>query len=235
MIRVSMCKICDREFIPTRMITLTEGHITYKIRGCESCGAWELIEPKPKTLDWYTSGDYRKEVPRTSEAVRVARAGDAMVCTLLQKKIGYKRFIVLDVCAEDESVREWRLLGEDSIYRTHGIRMGGVHNPLSYTDLESVPKRTHDIITCLVSFEHMEDPVQFLGELVRLVKNGGRVMASVPYIRHEPEGLTGKGVLKPHHTWYFNRKAFIELMSRHTDLEMWVHNGETQWAIGRVA
>jgi len=224
------CKICGK-FIPTSMLTLTEVDITYTLRGCDSCGAWELIDPKPKTLDWYTSGDYRKEVPRTSEAVRVARTGDAMVCTLLQTKIGYRAFLVLDVCAEDESVREWRLFGENSIYRTHGIRMGGVHNPLSYTDLESIPKRMYDIITCLVSFEHMEDPVQFLGELVKLVRNGGYVIASVPYIPY----IIGTKELRPHHTWYFGRKAFTELMSRHTDMEMWVHNGETQWAIGRVA
>jgi len=225
------CKICDREFIPNRMLTLTEGHTDYRIRRCESCGVCELIDPKPKTLDWYTSGDYRKEVPRTSEAVRVARTGDAMVCTLLQTKIGYRPFLVLDVCAEDESIREWRLFGEDSIYRTHGIRMGEACHPPSYTDLESIPRWTYDIITCLVSFEHMEDPVQFLGELVKLVKNGGYVVASVPYIPH----MIGAKDLRPHHTWYFVRKAFTELMSRHTDLEMWVHNGETQWAIGRVA
>jgi SAM-dependent methyltransferase len=56
---------------------------------------------------------------------------------------------------------------------------------LSQCDPIPLPDATGDLVICTEVLEHVPDPIQFLGELIRVAKPGGRIIVTVPDARSE--------------------------------------------------
>lgn len=48
-----------------------------------------------------------------------------------------------------------------------------------------VPDNTFDAILCIAVLEHVQNPIECVAEMVRVLKNGGTLVASVPFIQPE--------------------------------------------------
>jgi len=80
-----------------------------------------------------------------------------------------------------------------------------------------------DLVLCLDVLEHLVDPWAFVATLRRLLAPGGRVIASLPNVRHLrvvlPLLLAGRwryeasGILDRTHLRFFTRESALELMS----------------------
>ena len=83
--------------------------------------------------------------------------------------------------------------------------------------------QSFDLVLCLDVLEHLVDPWAFVAQLRPLLKPGGRVIASLPNVRHLrvvlPLLLAGRwryeasGILDRTHLRFFTRESALELMS----------------------
>ena len=91
------------------------------------------------------------------------------------------------------------------------------------------PPATFDLVLCLDVLEHLVDPWAFMGQVQRLLKPGGLVVASIPNVRHArvvlPLLLQGRwqyadaGQLDRTHLRFFTRESALQLMQRPTTAE----------------
>jgi len=83
--------------------------------------------------------------------------------------------------------------------------------------------QSFDLVLCLDVLEHLVDPWAFVAKLCPLLRPGGRVIASLPNVRHLrvvlPLLLAGRwryeasGILDRTHLRFFTRESALELMS----------------------
>jgi len=88
--------------------------------------------------------------------------------------------------------------------------------------LPSISPATIDLLLCLDVLEHLRDPWAVLRGLAAFVRPGGRVIVSVPNVRHASVLLPlaargrwrygGSGILDRTHLRFFTREAAIELV-----------------------
>ncbi len=86
-----------------------------------------------------------------------------------------------------------------------------------------------DLVLCLDVLEHLVDPWAFMGQVQRLLKPGGQVVASIPNVRHArvvlPLLLQGRwqyedaGQLDRTHLRFFTRESALQLMQRPSTAE----------------
>src|SRR6185437_8214721 len=88
--------------------------------------------------------------------------------------------------------------------------------------LPSIAPATIDLLLCLDVLEHLRDPWAVLRGLAGLVRPGGRVIVSVPNVRHASVLLPlaargrwrygGSGILDQTHLRFFTRETAVELV-----------------------
>ncbi len=88
--------------------------------------------------------------------------------------------------------------------------------------LDDVDEEQYDVILLLDVLEHLVDPLFALEELSLRLKNGGRILISVPNIAHWSIRLsllfgrfeyTDRGILDRTHLQFFTQKHFLEQLS----------------------
>ena len=97
-----------------------------------------------------------------------------------------------------------------------------IQGSIETVDLASWPER-FDLILCLDVLEHLNDPWELIERLGRLLKPGGRLVASIPNIRHisvlVPLLFQGewtykeRGILDKTHLRFFTKKSAIQLVT----------------------
>lgn len=97
-----------------------------------------------------------------------------------------------------------------------------VQGSIETVDLASWTER-FDLILCLDVLEHLNDPWELIERLSRLLKPGGRLVASIPNIRHisvlVPLLFQGewtyseRGILDKTHLRFFTKKSAIHLVT----------------------
>ena len=90
--------------------------------------------------------------------------------------------------------------------------------------LEGFPKASFDLILCLDVLEHLVDPWTALSKLKTLLRPGGRIIASLPNVRHHsvvlPLLFSGRweyrdaGIMDRTHLRFFSRRGIAALMNR---------------------
>ena len=173
-------------------IPMNEDNVLYTLEGCDKCDVVHLVDPPPKGEDYYRE-QYRKDVPRTQEAVKKARAVDKAVVPLLLEVMCAPTFgYVLDLCAEDASVVSMFECQVDS----WGLDSG---------PLMSIRENAYNLVTCFLSLEHVEEPIEFARAALRSLRPGGLFIASVPNVDKDLG-------LRPHHTWYYRGHSLMILL-----------------------
>jgi ubiquinone/menaquinone biosynthesis C-methylase UbiE len=72
------------------------------------------------------------------------------------------------------------------------------------------PTDFFDKITCHDAAEHVVDPIKFIKEMFRILKQGGTCFIDLPRFHH----AAGKHHWKPvEHIWFFNTKQFVSILS----------------------
>lgn len=97
-----------------------------------------------------------------------------------------------------------------------------IHGSIETLDLESWAE-CFDLILCLDVLEHLNDPWEIIERLSRLLKPGGRLVASIPNIRHisvlvpllfrDEWTYSERGILDKTHLRFFTKKSAIHLMT----------------------
>ncbi len=187
-----MCMICGAGEFRSLVIRRQSGK-QYTLEGCEKCEVLRLVDPPPKDAEYYLSGQYRKDVPRTEGAIEKARAADrAVVPALLGITCAPTFGYVLDLCAEDNSVAPMFSCRVD----TWGLESG---------PLMAIPESAYDLVTCFLSLEHVEEPIDFARAALRALRPGGLFIASAPNVDKDLG-------LRPHHTWYYRGNSLMTLL-----------------------
>jgi SAM-dependent methyltransferase len=98
------------------------------------------------------------------------------------------------------------------------IRANGVEAQLG--DGQELPfeDASFDYVFCFETLEHVENPVQLLGQLARVCRPDGRVFVSIPWVRQTNVHARDGGIQRGYgHIFEFNRPDFGALLT-HTPL-----------------
>jgi len=77
-------------------------------------------------------------------------------------------------------------------------------------DLEQYLKNKFDIITLIDVLEHLSNPVQYLNQIKKHLKNKGFVFVSLPNKNCYPRFLPPEGDFPPHHLTWWSKKSLFE-------------------------
>lgn len=186
------CISCNNDDL--RLIIKKDG---MRVDICD-CGLGKLRQGKNEA---YYLSQYREEVPRTEEAVVFARERDELVVSAILAIAKHKSARHIDLCSEDNSVKNWAIFGEDCSYQTYGIIGRN-----DYKSLEEIPEGYFDSCSMFLSLEHVDDPVGFIMGAKGVLRDGGIFVCSVPEENHRSLKI------KPNHTWYYGRSSLQELV-----------------------
>jgi SAM-dependent methyltransferase len=146
------------------------------------------LDAVPRVRRWSSPAIYELEKALLSALDRYA-AGD-----------------VLDTGCGSMPYRE-RILERASGYAGLDVeqRTAGVQYICSVTDMAPVPSAMYDTVLCSEVLEHVAKPAAALAEIQRVLKPGGRLVLSVPFLGRLHE--------EPHDYYRFTRHALTELLS----------------------
>ncbi|MCO5786551.1 SAM-dependent methyltransferase [Pseudomonas sp. G11-1] len=105
---------------------------------------------------------------------------------------------------------------KDTESRLQGSAARGIHGLVSDANPLPLPDNHVNKVICTEVLEHVDDPVNFLAELVRVGKPGALYLLSVPDIASETVQQTVAPPLyfeKPHHIRILSREDFPRLVS----------------------
>lgn len=101
---------------------------------------------------------------------------------------------ILDAgCGEGHFLERLRMEGQKSVYgidisakRVLAARMRAPRATVKAGDVTRIPfpRGFFDTVVCMDVLEHLDEPWKATGELMRVTKNGGRVIVSVPHERN---------------------------------------------------
>lgn len=135
----------------------------------------------------------------------------------------------------------WHLTTENLVvnvdYASSGLRIGkqfgvqGVSADLNHSTSLPFPDRTYDLVVCNDILEHLLEPLQVLKEAVRVLRDDGTIVISVPNHFYWPmrfrllfgKGIVWRGILTDHgaiyHDWdymhirFFTYKGFRQFLN----------------------
>jgi len=156
-----------------------------------------------------TRTDIEPAIPSYSESVLEIGCGTGATLAWL-KTSGHCKFTTgIELVAQQ---------AESATKVVDHVIQGGIET----IDLASWTER-FDLILCLDVLEHLDDPWEIIEKLSRLLKPGGRLVASIPNIRHisvlVPLLFQGKwtyserGILDKTHLRFFTKKSAIHLVT----------------------
>jgi SAM-dependent methyltransferase len=152
---------------------------TYVI--CNICGL--IFQDRRMTeesaLEFYASGEYRKltnGLGKSNQEIRDA-AKELETAQRISKYVPIGSHLDIG-CSRGYLLKKTR---------SQGCTVFGVEPFAEYVqeDIPTVPgvewlDTQYDTITCIHVFEHMIDPVRYAGDIIRLMKPGGRLVLEVP-------------------------------------------------------
>ena len=167
-------------------------------------------EDQNKATDYFsaTRFDIRPALPALCESVLEIGCGSGATLAWL-KDSGYcKHTTGIELVAQQADI------AEKVVDRL-------IQGSIDDMDLASWPER-YDLILCLDVLEHLSDPWGLIEKLDYLLKPGGRLVASIPNIRHVsvllPLLFKGewkyreRGILDKTHLRFFTRQSAMEMM-----------------------
>ncbi|MDZ4786014.1 MAG: class I SAM-dependent methyltransferase [bacterium] len=96
-------------------------------------------------------------------------------------------------------------------------------------NIEELQGRKFGFIFLLDVLEHLSDPESYLGEVLKLLENGGYLAISVPNVAHWSVRLpllfgffnyTDRAILDRTHLHFFTRRTFKKILLTHKELEL---------------
>lgn len=196
------CKICSSKISytvytgPIRDGRWPKLSADYYIIECENCKAQSLPYSSFKTADYYTSGEYDRQVREPVEDMRP-----------------YQRH--LDVVLNKTTHRDSLLdvgggLGAFSELASHHFDAVA-----GYEVGEQAPTLNPSVITSFNVIEHVEDPLLFLKSAYDLLPPGGQIVICTPNrdnILMEISDPFKSFFYRTQHNWYFDSASLLELM-----------------------
>jgi SAM-dependent methyltransferase len=104
---------------------------------------------------------------------------------------------------------------EDSLQHLETL---GLNVSISSLEDKKYPDEHFAVIVGLHVLEHVQNPIQFISEVRRVLSRGGRIYFQVPcptYWRARIAGKKWKAFGPPDHLWYFSPKAMRIFLSKH--------------------
>ncbi len=176
---------------------------------CKRCGIMRQLAPPhftekeylnyyqkdyPPTSDKYVAKDFAHDYDLAKKRCRAYKIEGVVHSKVLDVGSGsgafveYCRNLGMDAYGCEISKYAYARPSEDSyIYRD---RLEDVHFPTDH----------FDIVTCHDVVEHVLDPIQFIREMFRVLKQGGTCFIDFPRFFHQ----ASRHHWKPEHVWYFS-------------------------------
>jgi len=175
----------------------------------------------------YTQPDYREQVDgdSTIEEYQRIHDGDQARALDLVGTEGLRGLVVADIGSGGGSFLDMvkgfasnTLAIEPARFYHDGLKKNG-HSP--YASLEqalTLHAGKVDLAVCLSVIEHVDDPVQLLGQAKQLLKPGGRLVVSTPnradwLLQLSPKEY-GSFFYRCAHRWYLTANSLREIASR---------------------
>src|SRR5260370_11886108 len=79
-------------------------------------------------------------------------------------------------------------------------------------DLRGIKSSRFDVIVCTQVLQYVENPDKALGELRRVLKPGGRLLVTTPFVEKDCKKLSDR--------WRFTRKGMLDLLRSFTAFEV---------------
>lgn len=225
------CRLCgSRKFAIVRR-TLRHG-VARKVLRCKAC-ALVFLEKKRRNLQKYYATEYRKHfTPVIGKAASSKDIFDVYAPVMASRLARVKKYLgkgkrVLDIgCSAGHFLAtikpyvkecvglEFNLDNAAFVRKNLGIKV--YTDPIEKTDL---PHKHFDIIFCLQTFEHVEDPVHFLKSLKPYLKEGGMVYFEVPNLQEATLSLYRNRAYddfyyREAHLFYYDPATFARMMKK---------------------
>lgn len=214
-----MCKICGSERSPFVVYSgkVRDGQwgkfVDGRVFECEWCGTRWLEEPK--RIDYRHA--YRDHVGEPIDEYFRLHDKDQpdRLAFLYEQGISLRDKKVLDVGCGAGSFLDH----VEGMAHTAGVEPCAsyqIQPRQIYPDLAHVPPASFDIVTAFLVIEHVDDPVQFLEEMKRVLIPGGHIVASTPNADNPIVNFSKgrKFFYRTQHPWYFNAKALLSAAVR---------------------
>ena len=200
--------------------------LKHKVVKCDSCGLVRLLE-NPNSIDFYQSDEYRKSYNETSKLSDYIEMHDAQQIPRLYKMESqqFRDKIVLDHGCGGGAFLDW-VSGVSS--ETIGIEpYEGYHETLVkrghqiFGDSELALAKYAGQVDKIVSFfviEHVEDPVKFLLDSFKLLKDGGSMYVETNNLNDILVMLGSKEYqrffYRTAHLWYFDSQTLKKVAKK---------------------
>jgi len=225
------CIVCGSSDSAERFATkdcLVTGDV-FSIRQCRSCGfAFTSDPPEEKDIGrYYVSEDYishsDKKRNLTEFAYHLARRfmlrkKYRLVCRVCKKETGN----LLDIGSGTGyfvhfmKKRGWNVTGIElnEKARDFSVSKFGIY-ALAPSEIHVMEGRSADCITFWHVMEHLYDPVKWLDEVIRILKDDGRCIIALPNIASADAEWFGKqwaALDVPRHLWHFSPVTMVRFI-----------------------
>jgi SAM-dependent methyltransferase len=106
------------------------------------------------------------------------------------------------------------------------LRSLGLNVSTASVEQKHYPDGTFDMVVGMHVLEHVQNPGQFVSEIHRILRPGGRVYFQVPCVSHWRARIAGrrwKYYGPPFHLWYFSTEAMRRFLPRHGFRVLYAH------------
>lgn len=225
------CYLCGSSKLSVPRKELRHG-IKRKVLSCAACGL-VFLEAKKEDLQKYYATEYRKKYsPVIGKSAKAKDIFDTYAPVMASRLARVKPYLgknkrILDIgCSAGHFLAtiqphvkecvglEFNLDNAAYVQKNLGIKV--YTDPIEKTDL---PKNYFDVIFCLQTFEHMEDPVAFLTSIKPYLKKGGMVYFEVPNILEATLSVYHNKAYddfyyREAHLFYYNPKTLAQMMKK---------------------